>query len=203
MRGLKRFSSPAWRTFGFRGRFLAVGLAIAAPACAPGPSPYPDLARLTVSARFGERNLCGLGVSPAVSIANPPDGVANYRIKITNIDVLLHTPWEATLPASAGGIAEGIARDFQAPCPGEFQSYRYRLEVLALEQSGRPIGYGATLIAAQSLAVLVRKRSGGALPEPAAAEPLPAPQDSPLDFVTGRDRDRGTLPPIIGPDYGR
>lgn len=203
MCGLKRFSSPAWRKFGSGGRILAVGLAIGASACAPRPSPYPDLPRLAVWTQFGERNLCGLGISPAVTIGNAPSGVATYRVKITNIDALLHTPWEATVPASAGGIVEGAARDYEAPCPGEFQTHRYRLEVLALERSGRPIGYGSSLTVAQSLAVLVRTRSGAALPEPSAPAPRPAPQDSPLDFLTGRDRDRGTLPPIIGPDYGR
>lgn len=178
---------------------LALGLAVGASACAPRPSPYPDLARLAVSAQFGERNLCGLGVSPAVSIGNAPDGVANYRIKVTNIDVLLHTPWEATVPASTGGVAEGAAREYVGPCPGEFQVHRYRLEVLALGGSGRPVGYGVTVISAQSLAVLVRTRGGRASPEPAAVEQRPGPQDAPLDFLTGRDRDRGTIPPIPGP----
>lgn len=203
MHGLKRYSPQALAGARLGRCTLAMGLAIAASACAPRPSPYPDLTPLAVSAQLGERNLCGLGVSPAVSIANRPDGVANYRIKITNIDALLHTPWETTVPASAGGIAAGAARDYQAPCPGEFQNHRYRLEVLALDGSGRPVGYGSTLLAAQPLAVLVRKRSGGALPEPATPQQQPTPQDSPLDLLTGRDRDRGTLPPIIGPDYGR
>ncbi len=164
-------------------RVLVVGTVAAA--CAPDPRPFADLPALSVSARFGVRNLCSLGVSPAIAISPIPEGIRAYTVRITNIDVLFQQPWTATVPVAPQGIAEGAASTYRAPCPGEFQSFRYRIEVLAQGPDEQPLAYGQTIANAVSLAALVRAERGAPLPGPLPGDSLTAPE-----LLLGTDRRR-------------
>lgn len=174
---------------------------LALAACAPTPPLFPELPRLQVSTGFGLRNLCGLGVSPAIGVTGAPAGTARYRVRMTNTSVLLQTPWQETLPASPAGIAEGAAPSYPPPCMGVYQQYAYRFEVMALDANDRPLAYGQATASAVSLDRLVRQaRNAPATPGAAATPPGPAP-------VLEREDDRdlfGTPPyrnygPVVSP----
>ncbi len=120
-------------------------------ACAPAPRPYPELPLLTLSTRFAPNNLCSLGVSPAIQIAKAPGGVARYTIRMTNMEVLVQTPWEGIADGKDGDIQAGAARPYAAPCLGDRQRFVYRFEVLAVDRAGRPLAYGQTFATAVSL----------------------------------------------------
>src|SRR6185436_19501227 len=106
-------------------RVIIVGGALLALAsCATEPTPGPNAMAIDVA--FGLANLCGPGVSPKITVINPPAATARYAIRMRNIDVLVPSPWEATVNASGAVIAEGAAPDYRGPCPGEFQRHRYR-----------------------------------------------------------------------------
>jgi hypothetical protein len=179
-------------------RFAYAGVVATLAGCAPFPEAFPELPRLTVATKFGIKNLCRLGVSPAISVTNPPSGATLYTVQMTNIDVLYQQPWQETLPAQGGSIPEGAAPSYAAPCPGDLQIHRYRFEVLALDSDRRPLAYGQTTIATGSLNVLVRKTRGGqtGTPTEPAATPFPA-LSTPPDFVFTGERD--ALPESMGP----
>jgi hypothetical protein len=157
-------------------RMAAAALPILAAACAPEAQPFPDLPRLGVATQMTSRNLCGLGVSPRISIANAPPATALYRLRLTNTDVLFQTPWQSTADATPGGFAEGALAAYDAPCVGDltissFYPYQtYRLEVLALDRQSRPLAYGQTLVQVQSVSTTLERERG------LAGRQSPAPQ---------------------------
>lgn len=180
---------------------VAAAALLALSACAPTPPLFPELPRLKVSTGFGIRNLCSLGVSPAIAVIDAPTGTARYRVRMTNTSVLLHTPWQETLPAGPTGIAEGAAPSYPPPCMGTYQQYAYRFEVMALDANDRPLAYGQTTVSAVSLDRLVgQARNASTKPGTATAPPGPAP-------VLEREDERdlfGTLPyrnygPVVTP----
>jgi hypothetical protein len=181
---------------------LSVAVALLAlAACAPPPPLFPELPRLQVSTGFGIQNLCGPGVSPEIAVKDPPAGTTRYRVRMTNISVLLQTPWQETLPASPNGIAEGAAPSYPPPCMGTYQQYAYRFEVMALDASDRPLAYGQATATAVTLDRLVRQaRNTPAKPGAPAVAPGPAP-------VLEREDESdlfGTLPyrnygPVVSP----
>lgn len=151
-------------------RPLLLAALLALASCAPPAPVMPELPRLTVAAGFGPKNLCGLGVSPAIAITGAPNGTTRYRVRMSNLDVLWQTAWQDTLPAGEGGVTEGASVSYPPPCLGTFQQYRYRFEVLALDSGERPLAYGQTTALAVPLDRLVRQ------------QPTPAPSN------TGPDR---------------
>jgi hypothetical protein len=174
----------------------ALALAALVAGCAAPASPYPDLPRLEVKTAFAARNLCGLGILPAINVMNPPRDVARYTIKITSIDVLIQTPWTATVPAVSTGVAEGTAPDYYGPCPGELQTFRYRFEVLALDAADQPLGYGLTIAQTGSLGKLVRAQKGAPGLGGTGAE-TPAEPGGARDLLFGTAYDRGFLPVLV------
>jgi hypothetical protein len=162
---------------------LALLLAGALAGCATPPPPFPDLPRLGVATTFGSKNLCGLGVSPPININNAPPATTQYRLRLTNTDVLYQQPWQTTATAVPGGFTEGALADYEAPCVGDLRVYSfyryqtYRLEVLALDAQNRPLAYGQTTVLVQSVnATLDRERSAQrrTASQPAVAAPTPA-----------------------------
>jgi hypothetical protein len=119
--------------------------------CANESGPYPNLPPLGLRTAFTSKNLCGLGVSPEVRLGGVPAATASYRLRLTNISVLRATRWEATIKAEGPVIAEGAIADFVAPCPGELQTFNYRLEIMALAGDGQPLAYGWGFPSARSL----------------------------------------------------
>src|SRR5262245_49213855 len=111
-----------------RGRALAplalllVGLLAG---CASPPPPFPELPRLGVATTIGSKNLCGLGVSPAITINNAPPATAQYRLRMSNTDVLYQQPWTTTVTAVPNGFAEGAIADYDAPCVGDLRVYSF------------------------------------------------------------------------------
>jgi hypothetical protein len=189
--------------FAIRPSLTAVAALLALASCAPATPPYPELPRLTVATGFGVRNLCGLGVSPAIAVTNAPSGTVRYRVRMTNTSVLVQTPWQETIPATKDGIAEGAAASYPAPCMGTFQQYQYRFDVMALDANDRPLAYGQAATTAVALDRLVRqaRRTPGAATPPSASNVPGAPP------VIDREDERelmGTLPyrnygPIVAP----
>lgn len=161
---------------------LALLLAAVLVGCASPPPPFPDLPRLGVATTIGSKNLCGVGVSPPINITNAPPATTQYRLRLTNTDVLYSQPWQTTAGAVPGGFAEGALADYEAPCVGDLRVYSfyryqtYRLEVLALDAQDRPLAYGQTTALVQSVnATLDRERSAQRRAgSPAAAAPTPA-----------------------------
>lgn len=153
---------------------------LALAACAPTPPLYPELPRLTVSTGFGVQNLCNEGVSPAIGIAGAPKDTARYRVRMTNISVVLQTAWQDTLPATPSGIAEGVAPSYPPPCMGTFQQYSYRFEVMALDANDRPLAYGTTTASAQTLDRLVRQARNAPRPGTPGNAPAVAPGSAPV-----------------------
>lgn len=160
---------------------LALLLAGLLAGCASPAPPFPDLPRLGVATTIGSKNLCGLGVSPAISISNAPPATTQYRLRMSNTDVLYQQPWTTTVAAVPNGFAEGAIADYDAPCVGDLRVYSfyryqtYRLEVLALDNQGRPLAYGQTQILVQSVnTTLDRERSAQRRGGSTAAEPTPS-----------------------------
>lgn len=175
---------------------------LALAACAPTPPRFPELPRLEVSTGFGLKNLCGLGVSPPISISGAPQGTARYRVKMTNTSVLVQDAWEDTLPATPAGVAEGAAASYPPPCMGTFQQYAYRFEIMALDAGNRPLAYGQTTASAVSLDRIVRQQRR----TPATQTPAAASTTAPPAIIDKEDDSDlfGTLPyrnygPIVAP----
>ncbi|HEX2115939.1 MAG TPA: hypothetical protein VHM01_16155 [Alphaproteobacteria bacterium] len=184
-------------------------LAALTAGCASPPPPFPELPRLSVSTHITSRNLCGLGVSPAIDIANAPPATARYRVRLTNTNVLFQSPWQTTAEAVPGGFAEGTLADYQAPCVGElrvnsfYPYHSYRLEVLALDAQNRPLAYGATAFLVQSVSVTLEQeravRGATRIPQaPAAIGPAIDPADA---ESIGRFVSPTLVPQIQGPGY--
>jgi hypothetical protein len=167
----------------------AVGLLTLA-ACANPPPPFPDLPRLNVATQITSRNMCGLGVSPAIDIGKAPAATERYRIRMTNMSVLWQDPWETTATAAPGGFREGALADYEGPCIGERRLYAltpylsYRFEVLALDARDRPLAYGQTSLVVRSISETIEQERG------AAGGSTPLPPASPLESA---------INPIVNP----
>ena len=124
---------------------LAAAILLALPlmsGCANDPGPHPELSRLGVFTRVTSRNMCGLGVSPAIGVYEAPAGTAFYRVQMRLINALGAPGWTGEARATGPIIAEGAFPDFPGPCPPERQVFSYRLEVMALAADGRPLAFG-------------------------------------------------------------
>ncbi|MBI3452479.1 MAG: hypothetical protein HY057_06560 [Rhodospirillales bacterium] len=170
------------------GRGVAVAGLLALAGCAAS-SPFPGLPEMRVSTDFGLKNLCGLGVSPQIRLRNVPAGTVSYTVRMTNIDALVNTPWQATVLAEGRDIPEGAGADFPAPCPGEAQAFRYRFEVLALDAGARPLAYGKAIAVAGPIGPIVRNErarvNSGAGPVSGAGDlvddqPIPSAAGAPI-----------------------
>jgi hypothetical protein len=162
---------------------LALLLAGLLEGCASPPPPFPDLPQLSFSSQITSKNLCGLGVSPAISVNNAPPATAQYRLRMTNTDVLYQQPWQTTVTAVPNGqFSEGAIADYEAPCVGDlrvytfYRYYTYRFEILALDTQGRPLAYGQTSFLVQSVnTTLDRERSNQRRAGSQAAPPPSTP----------------------------
>ncbi len=151
-------------------------------ACATPPPPYPELPRLAVSTQITSRNMCGMGVSPAINIRNAPAAATQYRLRLVNVDVIFQEPWQTTVAASPDGYREGALADYEGPCIGEraFDAtgsyFTYRFEALALDAQNRPVAYGQTSLPIRSIGATVEREraTGGGQPAPFPAD-LPSP----------------------------
>lgn len=173
-------------------------LAALASGCAPPPPPHPELPQLAVSVPFGTKNMCGLGVSPAVVVPNPPKGTTSYKVQMTNLSVLFQEPWKAELPARPNGIPEGAAPDYPGPCPGDLQAFSYRFEVMALDAQDQPLAYGQTSIAVYPIERTLKQEraaTGGRTGAPMGPPEPSAPLEYPLPY----SRNFGT--PTLTPPY--
>lgn len=121
--------------------------------------PFPNLPRMSVSTQFDVENLCDMAVSPAIRLVKVPDKVAKYIVQISNVNVLIQTPWREVIPASSKTeIPEGAAKTYVGPCFGDMArfdpispyGYQHRVEVLAENSDGEPLAYGSTVVWVQS-----------------------------------------------------
>jgi hypothetical protein len=163
---------------------VASGVLVVA-GCATPEEPFPDLPRLGVSSEFRVENLCDVGVSPRIVLTNVPVGTTQYVIQVTDTSVLITSPWQATVRAqSKDEIPEGAAKDYVGPCPGDMLRFpplaplglQHRVEVLAEDQGGRPLAYGAALVNVQSAYLTAKRQRSQVEGGPASqGAPLPAP----------------------------
>ena len=166
-------------------------------ACAAQP-PAPQ--SMAVSVAFGMRNYCGLGVSPAITVTDPPPGTARYRVRMVNTEVLFPTPYETTVEATGPAIAEGAMADYPGPCPGEFQRPRYRFTVTALDRSGRAVASADYVQLVVPLPLLVQRNREGVEQAPVSpvsaatrqrrGGPAPVIEINPIDTVSNIPRAR-------------
>lgn len=187
---------------GMRRMLPAVFLAGFAAACASPAPPFADLPRLDVATKLTSRNVCGLGVSPPITIGKTPPATAQYRLRMTNLDVLFQQPWQTTVDAVPNGLTEGAIADYQAPCVGDLRVYsfyryqQYRLEVLALDGQNRPLAYGSTTFLLQSISSMQdRERNPNARRMPEIAVPESTDVVGPTMGPVGPD----TIGPQINP----
>ena len=168
-------------------------IALSLVACAPMRTGYSDLPRLRVAVRLGLENLCAGSQSPPIALQNVPAGTARYRFRMSNMSVLMQTPseWTIPVPDEPSLIPIGALAGYSGPCPGEFQRFNYRMEVLALDAQGRPSGFGAANMQVASVNRMAQeawRRAG----KSEAADPTLAPvfDDELRDvFPYSRDRD--------------
>ncbi len=130
---------------------LAFGAVAILAGCANDRGPHPGLPPLGVRSEFLSKNLCSEGIFPEIRLGGVPANAAQYRLRLTNVSVLAAPTWTATVNAEGLLIPEGAVPAFDAPCPGEQQSFTYRLEVMALAAGGVPLAYGWGFVSARSL----------------------------------------------------
>jgi hypothetical protein len=118
----------------------------------PGPANVPQMG---VRSFLDIRHMCSLGVSPPIEIDNAP-AAARYRVRMVNTSVLYSPPANFEVVAAGPAIAEGGLDGYRGPCPGETQSFNYRLEVAALDANGVVAAYGYTTLSATSTTRLMR-----------------------------------------------
>jgi len=140
-------------TSGIRIAGLALAGAVALVACAPARGPHADVPSLDLRVRFALANLCNGGMSPPIAVDRAPAGAESYVVRIVNVSVLRPRVQEWTIPAGGepGRIPYGALKDYAGPCPGEFQRFNYRVEVLALDREGRRVAYGARVLSVESV----------------------------------------------------
>ena len=155
--------------------------------------PFPGLPRLTVTTQFNVENLCDIGVSPEIHLNHVPDQTANYVIQITDINVLIQTPWRETVPASSKNeISEGAAKTYIGPCIGDNTrfppvapyGYLHRVEVLAEDAQGRPVAYGAAVVYVESPYQTAKRERLGLQPPSTSAPPTGQPGLLPGQYGT-------------------
>lgn len=148
-------------------RRSAILAALLLAACNSPSTPFPNLPGLSVSTQFSLQNLCDIGVSPEIHLANVPANTASYAVQITNINVLVQTPWRETIAATdKADIPEGAAKTYTGPCLGDMvrfapvalTGYRHRIEVLAQDADGKPLAYGATVVYVRSAYLVARQQ---------------------------------------------
>jgi hypothetical protein len=111
--------------------------------------------QMSVRSFFDIRHLCSLGISPPIELDNAPQA-ARYRIRFTNTSVLYAPPVDFEVAANGPAIAEDALPGYRGACPGEMQSFLFRLEVLALDAQNRAVGFGYTMMSAESTTRLMR-----------------------------------------------
>ena len=124
--------------------------ACALAACTPVRPGPPGAAAMGVRSYLGAQHLCSLGVSPPLEFDGVPAGTARYRLRFVNVGVLVAPPRDFEIAAAADGIAEGALAGWRGPCPGEFQTFTYRVEAVALDANGSALAYGQTSVNAVS-----------------------------------------------------
>lgn len=199
---------------------LVLGAAGLLASCGPPRLGYVELRQLGVGARFGLENLCSGSQSPPIRVVDAPRDVAAYRIRVSNVTVLVQTPreWTIQAPGDPELIPFGALADWSGPCPGNTQLPRYRIEALALDRAGTAIAYGWTEVTVepvnkQAQDMWRRGRSGTVMDptKPPAVTPAPdLPSRDPFARdpfgrdAFGRERDGGIFErdrgePIGGP----
>lgn len=135
----------------------------------PGPAGLPQMAVRTF---LDIRHLCSLGVSPPIELDKAPRA-ARYRIRFINTSVLYAPPSDFDVASEGPAIAEASLDGYRGACPGESQSFIFRIEVLALDAQGRSLAYGQTLVTANSTTRLMRLRQDlrPSMPRPADQSP--------------------------------
>lgn len=149
--------------------------------CANERGPHPDLPPLGVQLEFRSTNLCGQGVSPQIRLGGVPANTATYKLRFTNVTVLHAPRRETTIKADAPIIPEDAIPEFDPPCPGELQTFSYRLEVMALAANGLPLAYGWNFASVHPLTLQIER-------EQQDAKRVPPPN-------------RSTLPAVRNPPY--
>ncbi len=162
-------------------------------ACAPmSKTSYGDLPQLRVGVRLGLENLCAGSQSPPIALQNVPASTVSYRVRMSNISVLMQTPSEWTIPAPAEPalVPIGALPGYSGPCPGELQRFTYRLEVMALDAQGRPAAFGLAnmpVVSVNKMAQETWRRAGrGGDVDPS----LPPAFDDEFRDVFSHSRDR-------------
>ncbi len=185
------------------GNHIALGIlgAMALVACAPARGPHADVPALDLRVRFTLANLCNGGMSPPIGVDRAPAATSGYVVRVTNVSVLVARPQEWTIPAGQdpSRIAYGALQGYSGPCPGEFQRYSYRVEVLALDAAGLKLAYGMRTLLVESVNKQAQETWGrGNAPDPLEPPRGNAEFDDVLfrrgdDASSSRDRDGGVF----------
>lgn len=161
----------------------ALGLLAIMAACAPPRGLYDDLPPLRLATRIGIANMCTGSQSPAIRLGNLPAGSAQMRIRMSNLSVLRQTPaeWTIAAPESPNLLPIGALPGYIGPCPGDLQSFRYRIEILALGANGQPAAYGDVVVRVMSVNELAQetwRRTGRGQPSQQLDPSIPPPFDA-------------------------
>ena len=123
---------------------LALVVATAVAGCATVDT--TKLPRMGVDFAFQQKHKCQ-GASPEIRLSNVPGGVANYEVKMTDLDAPSFHHWSQTLAAVGPVIREGAGVGYFGPCPPS-GTHRYEITILARDGQKQAVAYGEKTVVA-------------------------------------------------------
>lgn len=84
--------------------------------------------------------------SPEIQVAGIPDGAVELRVRLKDVDLPTWNQGGGKVAVDGSGVipAGALNMGYNGPCPPEGQRHKYEFSVMAVDDQGTIIGYGAS-----------------------------------------------------------